>query len=88
MNKHLDNGFLLVKEDEDLASPLAVLYYKEYDDIRMLEQELTEKSEHIQCIVSGMKLALDSVALGESQQPKLWDYADGIDTMAFLRSIK
>ena len=88
MNKHLDNGFLLVKEDENLASPLAVLHFQEYDDIRKLEQELIEKSEHIQCIVSGMKLALESVALGESQQPKLWDYADGIDTMAFLRSIK
>jgi hypothetical protein len=88
MNKHLDNGFLLIKEDESLASPLAVLHFQEYDDIRKLEQELIEKSEHIQCIVSGMKLGLESVGFGESQQPKLWDYADGIDTMAFLRSIK
>lgn len=87
-NKHLDNGFLLVKEDEGLASPLAVLYYQEYDDIRMLEQELIEKNEQIQCIVSGAHLGLKTLGFGESQQPRLWDYADGVDTMAFLRSIK
>ncbi len=88
MDKHLDNGFLLLKEDERLASPLAVLYYEEYDDIRMLEQELIGKSEQIQCIVSGAETGLETVGFGESQQPRLWDYADGVDTMVFLRSIR
>ncbi|MHB1178859.1 MAG: acyl-CoA reductase [Daejeonella sp.] len=88
LNKHLDNGFLLLKEDERLTSPLAVLYYQEYDDIRMLEQELIEKQEQIQCIISGTEMGLETVGFGESQQPRLWDYADGIDTMAFLRSIQ
>lgn len=87
MDKHLDNGFLLLKEDERLTSPLAVLYYQEYDDIRMLEQEVTQINEQIQCIVSGTELGLETVRFGESQQPRLWDYADGVDTMAFLRSI-
>ncbi|MEJ7778174.1 MAG: acyl-CoA reductase [Daejeonella sp.] len=87
MEKHLDNGFLLVKKDERLTSPLAVLYYQEYDDINMLEQELTEKNEQIQCIVSGSWLGLETVGFGESQQPRLWDYADGVDTISFLKSI-
>ncbi len=88
LDKHLDNGFLLLKEDERLASPLAVLYYQEYDDVRMLEQELIEKADEIQCIVSADKLGIDTVNLGESQEPKLWDYADGVDTVAFLKSIR
>jgi len=32
-DKHFDNGFLLLKEDERLASPLAVLYFGYYKDI-------------------------------------------------------
>jgi hypothetical protein len=86
-DKHLDNGFLLVREDERMASPLAVLYYQRYDDRRMLEMELSELSDQIQCIVSGEPSGLDSVGFGFTQSPKLWDYADGIDTVAFLKSI-
>jgi hypothetical protein len=88
LDKHLDNGFLLLKEDHRLASPLAVLYYQEYDDIHRLEQELLEYADQIQCIVSASKLGITTVAPGESQKPDLWDYADRVDTIAFLQSIK
>jgi len=27
------------------------------------------------------------VAPGQSQQPRLWDYADGVDTMDFLSKL-
>ena len=87
LDKHLDNGFLLLKEDQRLASPLAVLYYEEYDDINQLKKELKEKSEQIQCVVSGMELDLRILPFGQSQQPSLWDYADDIDTMAFLKNL-
>jgi hypothetical protein len=87
LDKHLDNGFLLVKEDERLASPLAVLYYQEYDDIRMLEQEIMAKADQIQCVVSSEELRIEAVNYGESQMPRLWDYADGVDTIAFLRGM-
>ncbi|WP_276348152.1 acyl-CoA reductase [Daejeonella sp. JGW-45] len=88
LDKHLDNGFLLVKEDERLASPLAVLYYQEYDDIRVLEKDITERSDEIQCVISGDDSSLRTVKFGASQSPELWDYADGVDTIAFLTSIK
>ncbi|MES3016352.1 MAG: acyl-CoA reductase [Bacteroidota bacterium] len=87
LDKHLDNGFLLLKEDDRLASPLAVLYYQEYDDIRILEEQLIEKANEIQCVVSADKLKIETVNPGESQKPRLWDYADGVDTVAFLRGI-
>ena len=85
-DKHLDNGFLLLKEDNRLASPLAVLYFENYDDLAAVESKLNSDAGEIQCVVSPASLNLKSqmVDFGESQQPKLWDYADGVDTMAFL----
>ena len=38
--KHLDNGFLLVKEDASFTSPLAVLFYEEYHFQKYLSTSL------------------------------------------------
>jgi len=85
-DKHLDNGFLLLKEDERLASPLAVLFYEYFDDLANVQQLLGIQGDKIQCIVSAAPLQVKNqvVGFGKSQQPALWDYADGIDTMRFL----
>jgi len=86
---HFDNGFLLLKEDEKLTSPLAVLFYEYYDDLETVQKQLKEQSEHIQCIVAEASLQVDNqvVDFGKSQQPALWDYADNIDTIAFLTNL-
>src|ERR1700743_41746 len=70
-DKHLDNGFLLVKEDERMVSPLAVLFYEEYDDIAAVQALLFRENENIQCIVSAVPLKTGNqvVGFGESQQP-------------------
>jgi hypothetical protein len=88
-DKHLDNGFLLVKEDTRLASPLAVIFYEEYTNLEQVQQSLNEQSDQIQCIVTGIPIPVDNqvVSFGQSQQPALWDYADGIDTLQFLLSL-
>ena len=88
-DKHLDNDFLLLKEDTRLASPLAVMYFEYYDDLDAVEFKLNEEAEQIQCVVSAASLDIKSqvVDFGQSQQPKLWDYADGVDTMAFLSAL-
>jgi len=87
--EHLDNGFLLVKRDENLVSPLSVLFYSNYDDLKQAEAMINTESEQIQCVVSTAPLQVSSqvVDFGQSQQPKLWDYADGIDTMEFLAKL-
>ncbi|MEQ8909286.1 MAG: acyl-CoA reductase [Vicingaceae bacterium] len=77
----LENGFLLLKEDEGLHSPVGVLFYEEYDSFEQVEKDLEAKQEQIQCIVSNQEKHFD---YGEAQKPKLWDYADGVDTLAFL----
>jgi len=88
--QHLDNGFLLLKENDALASPLAVVFYNYYDSLTDVEQLLNAENENIQCVVSKAHLHIKNqvVAFGQSQQPKLWDYADGIDTMDFLSELK
>lgn len=84
---HLDNGFLLLKESNALASPVASLYFSYYTDLGEVEQRLEEHSEEIQCIVSQAGLLPESIAFGTAQHPELWDYADRVDTMAFLLSL-
>jgi hypothetical protein len=92
-DKHLDNGFLLVKEDKAMVSPLAVLFFEYYDTINSLEELLKQESENIQCIVSSTHTpppaggGWGAVDFGQSQQPALWDYADGVDTMDFLTKL-
>ena len=86
-DKHLDNGFLLLKEDSRFVSPLAVLYYEEYQNIEELGSVLLKNEYLIQCIVSNSKLPLSTVPFGQSQCPSLVDYADGVDTMKFLREL-
>ena len=86
---HLDNGFLLLKQDDTLSSPLSVLYYEEYKDQQSLKEKLYNISDQVQCAVTAnpLELIIQQVNFGESQQPELWDYADGIDTMKFLLSL-
>lgn len=80
---HLDNNFLLLKEDTAIASPLGMLFYEKYADIDSLMVQLKNQQENIQCILS--KVILEgALPLGKSQMPELWDYADGVDTMDFL----
>ena len=88
-NKHLDNGFLLLKQDAGLASPLAVVFYEEYDSLAELSKSLNSMTQNIQVIVSNTDLDVDNpvVNFGESQEPRLWDYADGVNTLEFLRKL-
>lgn len=88
-DKHFDNGFLMVKEDDRLTSPLSVLFFNYYNDITEAENIINENAQNIQCIVSTLPLQVSNqvVGFGQSQQPKLWDYADGVDTMEFLSSL-
>lgn len=85
-DKHYDNGFLLLKEDKNIASPLAVLYYEEYDSLAAVLGQIEIEKDSIQCIVSAQPLAtsVPTFAFGQSQCPGLTDYADGVDTLAFL----
>ncbi len=84
---HLDNGFVLLKEDTSIASPISVIHYEYYQDLNELRKQLAADKDLVQCVVSEENINEESVLLGQSQNPNLWDYADGIDTIEFLLSL-
>lgn len=86
LDKHFDNGFLLLKADERIASPLAVIYYEEYTDFNELTKKLHPVANQLQCMATqlDMDIPVQHVNFGQTQQPDLWDYADGINTVQFL----
>jgi len=77
-----DNGFLLLKEDIGMSSPMATLFF-EYYNPEDIESRLLMDSQHIQCVVSEMNIE-GALPFGETQNPKLMDYADKVDTIDFL----
>jgi len=77
---HYDNGFLLFQEREALASPISVLHYEYYADFEALKNKLEAQKDAIQCRV-GRNF---EVPFGQTQKPAVDDYADGVDTLAFL----
>lgn len=78
-----ENGFLMIKEDPSYASPIASLFYETYEDLDLLKIRLKEDADKIQCISTELDIN-DAVKLGETQAPKLWNYADNVDTLQFL----
>jgi hypothetical protein len=77
----LDNGFVLLKESEDLFSPLAMLFYHRYEEVSEVENYLKDHAEDIQAIVGHGYLPF-----GAAQCPGLSDFADGVDTLQWLNS--
>jgi len=84
--KLLDNGFLTLKEDSSYSSPISSVFYEFYEDLEILKNRLKNEGDQIQCIVSN-HLIDNSIAFGQTQKPKLWDYADNVDTLQFLISV-
>ncbi|MFK7797814.1 MAG: acyl-CoA reductase [Aureispira sp.] len=85
---HLLNDCLMLLEDKSLLSRISSLHYETYSSQEALEKELIERAEEIQCVVSPVSMGeIKVVPFGESQLPHLADYADGVDTMAFLTSL-
>lgn len=79
----LDNGFLLLKEDQKLNSPLGMLHYWRYENKGEVDQFIAAHEDRIQAVIG-----TNYIPFGKSQSPQLEDYADGVDTLAFLSGLK
>ncbi len=84
---HLDNGFLLLKEDFSISSPISTIYYEKYHNINDLTKAINQNLENIQCIVTNCNEFKNKIEFGQAQKPELWDYADNVDTLKFLMQI-
>ena len=84
MNKEklLDNGFVILKKDQSIQSPVATIFYEYYNSRKDLNNYINSNRNLFQCVVSNT-----DIPFGQSQFPKLTDYADQQDTIEFLLSI-
>jgi len=84
--KLLDNGFLMLKEDESFSSPISSVFYEFYENYNDLSSLFEQKEDQLQCVVN-FPSSEKNVGFGQTQYPDLKDYADGIDTVDFLLKI-
>ena len=79
-----DNGFILLKEEDALVSPVSVLYFERFTDQEDLLKKVKKNEPKIQCTVSARNRFNGSEAFGQSQFPEVSDYPDKVDTVNFL----
>jgi len=78
----LDNGFVLLRESDELFSPLAMIFYHRYENESEVAAFLEKQHENIQAITGH-----GYIPFGMAQKPGLNDYADGVNTMAWLTTL-
>ena len=80
-DEHFDSGAFLIKESEQWVSPITAIFYEFYEDQEALRSKLSQQADLLQCIVGSSS---EYIPFGKAQEPELWDYADGVDTLEFL----
>jgi hypothetical protein len=90
---YMSNQSILLSENSSPFSPISVLHYEYYPAGRPPEGALKD-DPGIQCVVgrehppAGTEQTVTGlVPFGKAQQPGLDDYADGVDTLLFLRDL-
>ena len=78
---YMTNGSIILHENTSPFSPISQLHYSFYKDEQAVASSLLNNAD-IQCVVGKKWLPF-----GQSQQPGLTDYADGIDTLQFLLAL-
>tara|TARA_Y100001934_G_scaffold34828_1_gene39639 strand:+ start:1471 stop:2328 length:858 start_codon:yes stop_codon:yes gene_type:complete len=79
----IDGDYFLMKQSKEYAPPISVIYYDFYNEISEVEEAIKVNKNQIQCIVTNLQIE-NSIKFGEAQKPKLYQYADNIDTLDFL----
>lgn len=84
----LDNNFLMIKESSNLHAPTSVLFYETYTNQESLVENINSILPNLQCIVTNFEIeGLKTIALGCSQEPSIFDFADDVNTLDFLKTI-
>lgn len=78
---YMTNGSIILTENEALFSPISQVNYSYYNNVEHLLENLRNNTD-VQCIVGKHGLPF-----GKAQEPSLTDYADGVDTMSFLKNL-
>lgn len=92
--QYMSNESMLFVENKEMSAPVSVVNYSYYKTLNDLKADLNKEDE-LQCIEVNAKdianlqqmTTVPVIALGQSQKPLLTDYADNVDTMAFLATL-
>jgi Acyl-CoA reductase (LuxC) len=91
---YMSNESILLAENDSPFSPISVLHYTYYRPGDPLPATLSGDHPDIQTIAGGPYTEhrpstgpIPFTPFGHAQQPQLEDYADGIDTLKFLRDL-
>jgi hypothetical protein len=75
---------MLLKEDIGMASPVGVVFFEYFENEDQLKERITMDGSNIQCVVGNRA---GEIPFGKAQKPELWDYADNVNTLEFLKSL-
>src|SRR5215213_6857608 len=78
---YMTNGSIILIENESSFSPISQLHYQYYANETEVRDKLKDNVS-IQCIVSK-----NDIGFGGAQRPQVCEYADGIDTIEFLKGL-
>jgi hypothetical protein len=78
---YMTNGSIVLREHTSEFSAISTLNYEFYDDKTVVLEGLRTNT-NVQCMVGE-----GQVAFGTAQLPALEDFADGVNTMLFLRAL-
>ncbi|MFI3259903.1 MAG: aldehyde dehydrogenase [Rikenellaceae bacterium] len=83
----IDNGASCLIYQDHFPTQISTLAIVEYDEVESVERWIKENDEVLQCVVASSSTINHPrrVDFGEAQRPTLYDYADGVDTMSFLK---
>jgi hypothetical protein len=82
--KHINLGYLILKEDELIASRIGCVHYSFYQVIFI---EIRGARNEIQCLVVLIHFEVGIMCSPDRVNIILHQYADGVDTMQFLVSL-
>ncbi len=85
LTEHLDTGYMLVKEDDQLHSPLATVFYQRFKSINEITEHIAQNEQDIQTVVGNQTCC--KTDFGSSQETYLTDYADNVNTLNFLSKL-
>lgn len=77
---YMTNGTVLLSQGSSLFTAVSQVNYEFYNNINELGS--LRSNLDVQCVVGH-----EAISFGSAQQPSLFDYADGVDTMSFALSL-
>ncbi len=92
LDPHVDTGYVIAKESEELYAPVGMLHYSFYENNIDIEHKIVSWGSNIQVLATNMPEishwnkveSISIVELGNTQCTTLVDFADNVDTVQWL----